>query len=60
VGRPVLCAWGNNALRIRGADHSARVVRQAAKRTLTLGVTKHGEPRHPLRVAHETILREWP
>ena len=54
----IVCAWGNHgAHRARAAN----VLQLLGDRyLLSLGVTKHGHPRHPLYVAGDTLARVYP
>lgn len=55
----ILAAWGVHGTHL---DQGARVealLRAAAKPLITLGLTKHGHPRHPLYIAHATEPQAW-
>ena len=54
----VVCAWGNRgALGNRGKE--ARELIQGQCEPHVLGLTKQGQPRHPLYVRGETAAVEW-
>ena len=50
----VLCAWGNHgALNDRG-DHVRAIISTTDRPLLQLGITKIGQPKHPLYVSYAT------
>lgn len=54
---PVVAAWGANAK----PDRIAQFLELPnAERTQALGVTKDGQPRHPLYLRADSILAPWP
>ncbi|MFG1846697.1 DUF1643 domain-containing protein [Micromonospora carbonacea] len=56
---PVVAAWGVHAT-YRGRDAQvADLVRAAGRPLVCLGVTKGGQPRHPLYVPASTPLTPW-
>lgn len=55
----VLCGWGaGGQLQGRGAAVAARLAAAGAP-LVHLGLTRGGEPRHPLYVAQAEPMREW-
>lgn len=53
----VIGAWGAHpAVRMRGAPSLVRLAEDEGRKVYCLGVTKAGEPRHPLYVAGETPI----
>ena len=58
VDRDVLCAWGVHGSH-RGRDAQVMKLIRGTCRTLCLGTTKGGAPRHPLYVAYSVALREF-
>lgn len=57
TGSPIVAAWGQNARRDRVEDVLAM---PGMSRALTcLGVTKSGDPRHPLYLRSDTPRRPW-
>jgi len=55
----IVCAWGmHGAWRGRSAD-VARLLRDAGHRIHHLGLTRAGEPRHPLYLGGDSRPREW-
>lgn len=55
----VICGWGA-VLRGRPECQAVtRMLRNAGFRTMALGFTDFGEPRHPLMLAYKTPLVEW-
>lgn len=53
-GAPVVAAWGGNAR----PDRVAQVVALAGPLT-ALGLTKAGQPRHPLYLRKDAVLARW-
>ena len=55
----VLCAWGNHGLHLdRGAQVTA-LLRQSGAPLFHLGLTGHGQPRHPLYVGYDQAPQLW-
>lgn len=55
----VVCAWGAHGKhRGRGLAVAERL-RTARVRLFHLGLTREGQPRHPLYLARDTALQEW-
>lgn len=55
-GRPVIAAWGANAK----SDRVAKVLSLSGAHRLTaLGVTKDGQPRHPLYLRGDATPEPW-
>lgn len=56
----VICAWGNHGLhRDRGRKVEA-MLRAAQVPLFHLGLTGHGQPRHPLYIGYEQQPQPWP
>lgn len=56
----IVCAWGNHGLHLnRGAQVEA-MLRQTGAPLFTLGLTGHGQPRHPLYVGYDQLPQPWP
>lgn len=55
----VICAWGNHGLHLGRGDHVAKLLREARIPLYHLGLTGHGQPRHPLYVAYDDQPRRW-
>jgi hypothetical protein len=55
---PFVLAWGSGVR--PWMDDSARMARQTAADAMCLGVTKNGEPRHPLMLRRDAELRRFP
>jgi hypothetical protein len=55
---PVICAWGAHARPERVADVT-RLLRSVIEQPRCLGVTRAGQPRHPLYVPYSAVLRPW-
>jgi len=56
----VLCGWGNHGT-LAGRSASVRALLRAAGRPLLhLGLTRRGEPRHPLYLAAARRMEPWP
>ncbi len=55
----IVCAWGNHGLhRERGASVAA-LLRRSGVPLLHLGLTGHGQPRHPLYVGYDRQPEPW-
>ena len=50
----VLCAWGRKGTVMNRGEDMLRMLRSAGAKPISLGLTKNGQPRHPLRVRHDT------
>jgi len=61
---PVVVGWGGSVPRTYEANRMATRVRHAALRHADrfwcLGLTKRGEPRHPLMLSYSTERQRWP
>jgi hypothetical protein len=55
----ILCAWGVHGAHLGQGDAIAQTLVQSGKPILSLGVTKHGHPRHPLYVAYDVAPLPW-
>lgn len=55
----VLCAWGNGIAGVPRAQDSIDLVRKTAASAMTLGLTRAGNPRHPLRLSHRVPAVRW-
>ena len=54
----IVVAWGNNAAYLGRSLHVKRLLKGLP--LMCLGLTKAGEPRHPLYLAKDTELQEFP
>lgn len=54
-GSKVVVAWGQNVEKKRAREVAA-LIREAGFQPLCLGLTKRGDPKHPLRLAGDTPL----
>lgn len=61
-GRDVIAAWGAFPYRIGWdwVEQWAEDIRERAGSLRSLGVTKDGHPRHPVRLRNDTPLEDWP
>lgn len=59
LGRDVLVAWGALGSH-RGRDREVMGMLEDARRVLCLGVTKAGQPKHPLYLRADTPLAVYP
>ena len=55
----VLCAWGVHGEHLDRGLHTATLLEKTGADLFSLGVTKHGHPRHPLYVAYVQKLEPW-
>jgi hypothetical protein len=53
-----VCAWGNNVVEADAAA-ARRILCEAGANLVHLGLTKHGQPRHPLYVKASTEPIQW-
>lgn len=54
----VVCAWGSNAKQER-VDEVVKIFRRYGCRLFHLGLTKSGQPKHPLYIKGDQPLIEW-
>ncbi len=54
----IWCAWGNHA-EPRRARQVTRILQARGKDLLHVGLTKSGQPKHPLRISYATLLLKW-
>jgi hypothetical protein len=61
IGRDVLCAWGDGALRLNKnhVEFVKQLLHERAKRLYCLNVTARGNPSHPLYIAKHTKPTEY-
>lgn len=57
---PVVAAWGLHATYQNRAAQVAGLVHGAGRQLMCLGMTKTGQPRHPLYLPATSQLVEWP
>jgi len=57
---PVVVGWGAHATAVPRAVALARTAAVQGRTLLCLGVTKAGQPRHPLYLRADAVLRPWP
>ena len=55
----ILCAWGTHGARDGRGAEVARMLRAAGHRLHVLGLTRGGQPRHPLYVAYAAGAVPW-
>ncbi|PRX37616.1 hypothetical protein SAMN05216257_101641 [Meinhardsimonia xiamenensis] len=55
----ILCAWGAHGARQGRAEAVTALLRRAGKPMFHLGLTKGGQPRHPLYVGYAVPLQPW-
>lgn len=55
----IACAWGNHGARLGRAAIVRPWLRASGRPLLHLGLTKTGEPRHPLHLAYAVPLVPW-
>lgn len=55
----IICAWGTHGAHLnRGAEVTA-LLHGTGKALHTLGLTKHGHPKHPLYISYEEQPQAW-
>lgn len=57
---PVIVGWGAHGAALPRADALARMAAERGRRLLSLGVTRSGQPRHPLYLRGDAALVPWP
>jgi hypothetical protein len=55
----VVCAWGNNSMAVRRAPAVLELFRGAGTPLRCLGLTKSGQPRHPLYLRRDLRPIPW-
>jgi hypothetical protein len=55
----IVCAWGAHGKHKGRGDAVKRLMQGAGYTLHHLGLTKAGQPKHPLYLARETALKEW-
>lgn len=60
-GDTVCCAWGGieHPIKAEAVERVRRIAELTGKPLHCLGVTKYGEPRHPLYMPKDSQLMEW-
>ena len=60
---PVVVGWGANINRCPRGEYMTKIIEARARKEpdewYCLGLTKEGEPRHPLRISYDTPLERW-
>ncbi|WP_068119373.1 DUF1643 domain-containing protein [Tropicimonas marinistellae] len=56
----ILCAWGVHGEHLDRGASVERLLRGAGHPLMTLGLTRHGHPRHPLYVTYAARPVPWP
>ena len=54
----IVAAWGNHGQYLDRGRHVLTMLREVRKPVHTLGLTRSGQPRHPLYLAKDTELQE--
>ena|ERR1700726_215647 len=57
---PIVCAWGAHGTFHGGNNAAVRIFQEAGAHLVCLGKTKEGHPRHPLYVAADQPLVDFP
>jgi len=55
----VICAWGNHGLHLGRSGQVEGLLRQGGARLAHLGLTRLGQPRHPLYIRQDQPLLAW-
>lgn len=55
----IVCAWGNHGLHLDRGHQVAALLRQTGVPLCHLGLTGHGQPRHPLYVGYDRQPEPW-
>jgi hypothetical protein len=56
----VVCAWGSHGAHLDRGQAAAAMLRASGKALYHLGLTKAGQPRHPLYIGYHAPLLRWP
>ena len=56
----IIAAWGNHGRHLDAGQRIRRILHQQGHTLHHLGLTKHGQPRHPLYLRRDTKPKEWP
>jgi hypothetical protein len=54
-GREVICGWGAHGGHLNRAQEVREMIRHRASLILHLGLTKGGQPRHPLYIGYDVL-----
>ena len=57
---PIVLAWGASPKSIERAEYVLELLRRSNINPSILGLTKNGNPRHPLYMSKSTILKNYP
>ena len=55
----VVCAWGNHGLHLNRGSQVTDLLRSCRAPLFHLGLTSHGQPRHPLYVGYDQQPQPW-
>lgn len=55
----IIAAWGTHGAHLDRGPVVARLLRQTGKPLTTLGLTKHGHPKHPLYISYSQRPVTW-
>jgi hypothetical protein len=55
----IVCAWGNHGLHLNRGATVEQMLRGTGRSLFHLGLTGHGQPRHPLYVGYDTRPGVW-
>ncbi|MDE0530331.1 MAG: DUF1643 domain-containing protein [Albidovulum sp.] len=56
----IVCAWGNHGSHLNRGREVESLLRDAGKQLTHLGLTKIGQPQHPLYVSYARLPMPWP
>jgi len=60
AGEHVVCAWGSHGrTRRHRIAQVLQILRDAGAQLFCLGLTQHGQPKHPVRLPKDTEIRPW-
>jgi hypothetical protein len=55
----VVCAWGTHGAYLSRGEEVIDLLKRAGVRPLTLGLSKHGHPKHPLYIGYAVQPTPW-
>ena len=58
-GDTVICAWGTHGAHLSRGPHVESLLRSTGKRLWHLGMTKGGDPKHPLYIGYKVQPMPW-
>ena len=54
-----IAAWGNHGLHLDRGNYVVELMKKCGKPVFHLGISKVGQPKHPLYISYEILPTEW-